>query len=134
VILVDSSAWIELLRDSGHAARRTLQHHLTKRSEIATTEVVVMELLAGMLSNRTREALREKLLALPLLVVRGLDDFESAADLYRTCRRKGATVRRLTDCLIAAVAIRENVPVLHNDHDFDALARHTKLRVERYVK
>jgi predicted nucleic acid-binding protein len=58
-------------------------------------------------------------------------DYEQAAALYRTCRRAGGTVRRMVDCLIAAVAIRAHVPVLHADADFDVLARHTSLRVEQ---
>jgi hypothetical protein len=41
-------------------------------------------------------------------------------------------VRKLIDCLIAAVAIRERATVLHNDGDFEVLARHTALRTERY--
>ena len=57
-------------------------------------------------------------------------DYEEAVALYRTCRRQGETVRRLIDCLIAALAIRAGVPVLHADSDFDVLARHTPLRVE----
>ena len=39
------------------------------------------------------------------------------------------TIRSMLDCLIAAVAIRQGIPVLHSDRDFDALARHTELRV-----
>lgn len=130
MILVDSSAWIELLRATGHPAHRTLKRHLDAGSPIATTEVVVMELLAGASSNRDRDRLRQRLLALPQLRLRGMPDFESAADLYRRCRRSGATVRRLIDCLIAAVAIRDGATVLHNDRDFDVLGRHTRLRVE----
>lgn len=130
MILVDSSAWIELLRASGHPAHQTLKRHLDAGSPIATTEVVVMELLAGAGSNRDRDRLRQRLLALPLLRLRGMPDFESAADLYRRCRRSGTTVRRLIDCLIAAVAIRERATVLHNDRDFEVLGRHTPLRIE----
>jgi hypothetical protein len=132
VILVDTSAWIELLRASGHPAHVTLRHHLVRRSPIATTEPVIMELLAGTQARREHGRLRAKLLALPRLPVRGLADFESAAELYRACRRRGGTVRKLMDCLIAAVAIRENATVLHNDGDFEVLARHTRLRTERY--
>ena len=40
------------------------------------------------------------------------------------------TVRVLMDCLIGALAIRADLPVLHADADFDALARHTPLRVD----
>ena len=47
MILVDTSAWIELFRASGHPAHLTLRHHLERRSPIATSEPVIMELLAG---------------------------------------------------------------------------------------
>ena len=132
MILVDTSAWIELLRGTGHPAHATLRHHLERRAPIATTEPVIMELLAGTRGAAERTRLRGRLLALPRLAVRGLADFEAAAELYRACRGRGATVRKLIDCLIAAVAIREQATVLHNDRDFDVLARHTRLRVERY--
>jgi len=105
---------------------------LERRSPIATTEPVIMELLAGVQSPRDHSKLRARLIALPRLAVRGLPDFEAAADLYRACRRRGATVRKLMDCLIAAVAIREHGAVLHNDSDFEILARHTRLRTEPY--
>ena len=132
MILVDTSAWIELLRGTGHPAHVTLRHHLERRSPIATTEPIIMELLAGTRSAPERSKLRARLIGLPRLTVRGLADFESAADLYRTCRGRGATVRKLIDCLIAAVAIREGATVLHNDRDFAVLARHTRMRIERY--
>ena len=57
-------------------------------------------------------------------------DYDDAATLYRRCRQQGETVRKLIDCLIAAVAIRGGVPVLHNDRDFDVLARHTELQLD----
>jgi predicted nucleic acid-binding protein len=91
-----------------------------------------MELLTAARSRDEGARLRARLLALPCLAVRGLGDFESAAELYRACRGRGATVRKLIDCLIAAVAVRENVTLLHNDRDFEVLARHTRLRTERY--
>lgn len=132
VILVDTSAWIELLRATGHPAHLTLKHHLERRSPIATTEPVIMELLAGAGSSAERSKLRTRLIALPRLTVRGLADYEAAADLYRTCRGRGATIRKLIDCLIAAVAMREKATILHHDRDYEVLARHTRLRTERY--
>ena len=91
-----------------------------------------MEILAGARSRGEGSRLRARLVALPRLTVRGLADFESAAELYRACRDRGGTVRKLIDCLIAAVAVRENATLLHNDRDFEVLARHTRLRTERY--
>lgn len=59
------------------------------------------------------------------------EDYDQAAAIYGLCRSRGETVRVLIDCLIGALAIRADLPVLHCDSDFDALARHTPLRVER---
>ena len=64
-----------------------------------------------------------------LLAIAGLDDYVQASLLYRTCRQAGETVRQMTDCLIAAVAIRNGVPLMHHDADFHVLARHTALQV-----
>jgi predicted nucleic acid-binding protein len=132
VILVDTSAWIELLRATGHPAHVTLRHHLERRSPIATSEPIIMELLAGARGMTERARLRARLVALPRLAVQGLSDFEAAAELYQLCRARGASVRKLIDCLIAAVAIRDGATLLHNDRDYDVLARHTRLRTERY--
>ena len=133
VILVDTSAWIEYLRSTGHPAHLTLKYHLIHWTPIATTEVVIMELLAGTRSRAEHARLRNLLLAFPQLSLRGLPDYENAAELYRSCRRQGATVRKLIDCLIAAVAIREGATLLHNDRDFDALARHAQLQTEPFI-
>lgn len=60
------------------------------------------------------------------------EDYESAAAIYRHRRRSGETVRRLIDCLIAAVAIREQLPLLHQDSEFEVIARHTALALPGY--
>ncbi len=66
----------------------------------------------------------------PLLPLRGIDDFEEAAALYRACRAGGDTIRKITDCLVAVPVIREGAELLHNDADFDAIARHSTLQIE----
>ena len=85
-----------------------------------------MEVLAGARNEEHLAQLRS-LLARATLVSTTPDDFEQAAALSRTCRRNGETVRKLIDCLIAAVAIRASASVLHADSDFAVLARHTRL-------
>jgi len=128
LILVDTSAWVEYLRGTGSPAHARVRDLVAEGGPIATTDVVVMEVLAGAGSEQRARTLRRLLLGCEHLPVEGLADFEAAAELHRRCRRGGATVRALTDCLIAAVAIRADVPVLHVDRDFSHLARHTELR------
>jgi predicted nucleic acid-binding protein len=88
-----------------------------------------MEVLAGGRDERHTAQLRRLLGRCQFLPTQGLADFEAAASLYRRCRRGGVTVRALTDCLIAAVAIRTGTELVHADQDFDLLAQHTDLRV-----
>jgi len=57
--------------------------------------------------------------------------FVKAAELYRTLRRKGITIRKPIDCMIAAVAIEHNVPLLHKDRDFDSIETNCGLKVLR---
>ena len=72
-----------------------------------------------------------RLLARGTLVTTEPTDYEEAAALYRSCRRNGETVRKMLDCLIASIAIRNGTPLLHADSDFDVLSRHTSLEIDR---
>ena len=91
---------------------------------------ILLEVLSGarrdavsrtqrLLEAQTFEALSPKL------------DWVDAATIYRELRRRGVTIRSLVDTLIAAVAIRIDLPVLHQDRDFGAIAEHTPLRIVR---
>jgi len=126
VILVDTSAWVEFLRDTGSPACERVDVLL--EADLATCDPVRMEVLAGARDDRHLHELR-RLLARGTSIPTLPTDYEDAAAWYRTCRRNGDTVRKLVDCLIAAVAIRADVELLHTDADFDALARHTPLRL-----
>lgn len=126
MILIDSSAWIEFLRDTGSPVCDEVDRLLA--AEIATCDAVRMEVLAGARDDAHLHDLR-RLLARTTVLPTGPVDYETAALLYRTCRHRGETVRKLVDCLIGAVALRHEVPVLHADTDFDVLARHTDVDV-----
>jgi predicted nucleic acid-binding protein len=129
VILADTSAWVEFLRATGSPVHLRLRKLIADEGDLSTTEVVVMELLAGAADAEGVMRLRRFLGRFELLPVEGLADYEAAAELYRRCRTGGETVRKLTDCLIAAVALRHGAALLHRDQDFEVLARHTPLRV-----
>lgn len=125
MILIDTSAWVEYLRDTGSPVCIRVDELLS--ADIATCDPVRMEVLAGARDERHLHDLR-RLLARASALSTVTTDYEEAASLYRVCRRGGETVRKLMDCLIASVAIRSDVAVLHADGDFDVLARHTALR------
>lgn len=124
--LADTSAWVEYLRRTESLVDRRLEA-LLERGELAVTDPVMLEVLAGALDELHARKLRRMLGRCELVSTSGPTDYEQAALIYRTCRLGGNTVRALTDCLIAAVAIRCDLPILHADSDFEALARHTAL-------
>ena len=127
-VLVDSSVWIAFLRDSGGPEVDLLGQLIDER-RAATTDVVLLEVLAGTTDEERAGRLRRFLAGAELLRQQSPVDAEHAAALYRACRRAGETPPSLNDCLVAAVALRHGVPVLHRDHDFTVLAAHTDLRV-----
>jgi predicted nucleic acid-binding protein len=131
VIVADSSAWVEYLRHTGSPTHLALRGLLDEDADLAVTEVVVMEVLAGARSAEHAEALRQELLRFPVLALRGLEDYEEAAALARACRAGGETLSAQVDCLVAVPAIQAGAAVLHADRDFEVIARHTGLRLYR---
>ena len=131
MILAETSAWVELLRRTGSPVHRRLRQLVQEPDAIGITEPVVMELLAGPQPYRHLSDVRRRLLRFRMLRVGGLETYERAAEIQRLCRAHGDAIRNMTDCLIAAVAMREGASVLHRDRDFDVIARHTALQIER---
>lgn len=129
MVVPDTSVWVEHLRRTSSPAHRTLQRLIDEESEeLATTEVVMMEVLAGV-SRTELDNARAQLLGLPVLELDGVEDYRRAANLYRDCRQQGITIRKLTDCLIAIPVIDADAELLHIDRDFDNLARCSPLQV-----
>ena len=126
MILVDTSAWVEFLRDTGSPVCDEVDRLLAH--EVAVCDPVRMEVLAGARHESHLRSLRG-LLARATTLPTESSDYETAAVLYRRCRQRGETVRKLVDCLIGAVAVRHDVAILHADADLDVLARHTELAV-----
>lgn len=126
--LVDTSAWVEFLRDTGSPACIAVDRLL--EGEIAICDAVSMELLAGARDEGQLAQLRGMLARTTVLPTTSAH-YELAAAMYRACRIRGGTVRKLIDCLIGAVATKAGHDVLHADADFETLARFTDLRTHR---
>jgi predicted nucleic acid-binding protein len=128
MILVDTSAWVEVLR--GRADQR--YRAATAGELVVTCLPVIQEVLQGI---REEPAFRVAVAAftdIPVLenpLTR--DVFDEAVQLYRAGRRAGVTIRSSVDCLIAVCALRSDATVLHVDRDFTHLARIAPLKVLR---
>jgi predicted nucleic acid-binding protein len=120
VILPDSSAWIDYLRERDSPARPALRAAI--RQGIAVLcEPVWAELLRGARDDRNQARLERTLAGFPMIPTLR-EDWETAATIGRMTRRNGLTVRSFLDCLIAGIAIRSDATVLHSDSDFERIA------------
>jgi predicted nucleic acid-binding protein len=119
--LIDSSAWFEFFRATGSPANVRLRALIVdEASSLLGCPPVRMELAFD-----PHDLRRHRILAVydgfPSAGVYA-DDFDTAADIYRSMRASGHTPRSITDCLIAAIGLRVAATVVHNDVDFDRIA------------
>ena len=131
MVLVDTSVWIAIFRQGSPLALE----EIVDFDDVVTCLPVVQEVLQGFQDPRAFNRAREAMYALPIVdapMPQGA--FDQAVDLYRAARRAGFTVRSGVDCLIAACAIRHHLEVLHEDRDYDTLARVSTLQVRRLKK
>lgn len=128
--LVDASVWIEYGRATGSPAHLDLKRRLVGHGhQLAVTEPVLMEVLAGTRTARDTTRTRRLLRSQNWLPIDPVADFDGAAALFRDCRRRGVTPRGLMDCLIAAIAIRNDAEVLGHDRDLRMIAAVSDLRI-----
>jgi predicted nucleic acid-binding protein len=129
LIVVDTTIWIDFLngRDVRHVEQ--LAEMIDDDVGIALTDVTLTEVLQGIRDETQVRLVDERLSAFDVLRLESLDDFRRAAYLHREARQHGLTIRRTIDCLIASVCIRESLPIMHNDVDFDRLAVHSALQI-----
>ena len=123
MILVDTSAWVEFDRATRSSVDARLTALIADGDEIAVTEPVIMEVLAGARNDRREGDLRRLMQRFELLRFDPAIDFDAAARIYRTCRRVGITPRGMVDCLIASVALRHRAILLAADVDLDRVGK-----------
>lgn len=122
MLLVDSSVWIDVGRAVSSDATRFLDAR-DEHDELATTGVIVQEVLQGTRTDRHYDAFRARFWGMLILEPREISTYEIAAQLYRRARAKGFTIRKPNDCVIAALALEHGAMLVHNDRDFLALAQ-----------
>lgn len=128
MILVDTTVWIDFFggRSLPHVER--LEDFLESGEDLCICGIVLAEVLQGIRSDSAYKRTKDYFEDLVYLPMRR-ETYDRSAQLYRSLRKKGITIRKPVDCLIAALAIENDIPLLHNDVDFKRIAEHSSLRV-----
>ncbi len=128
MILVDSSVWIDYFNGYSTSQSDKLDRLLTEEP-LAIGDLILVEVLQGFGDDREFSAARRLLASLTIIEIGGTDIAVAAAQNYRALRKRGITVRKTIDTVIATRCIESGHDLLHNDRDFEPFARHLGLRV-----
>ena len=130
MVLVDTTVWIDFFAAKSTPEVAELERLLNEEEEICTCGIILIEVLQGIREDEDYQRTLSRFdtfLFLPM----NRQTFVKAAKLYRSLRRRGVTIRKPIDCMIASVAIEHNIALIHNDRDFDPIETHCGLKVVR---
>ncbi len=129
MILIDTSAFIEFLNRTGSREDLIIEQLLLDDEDVAIPDIALTEILQGIRDEQEYADVKKSLLTFPILSLAGTNSYVAAAELYRKCRKKWATVRNTVDLLVAQIAVENKAALLHNDRDFTAIAGICDLKV-----
>jgi predicted nucleic acid-binding protein len=130
VVIVDTTVWVDFFSGKNTPEVGILERLVTEDEDICICGVILTEVLQGIRSDAEYIETLSRFDSFLFLDL-NRQTFIKAAQLYRTLRRRGITSRKPVDCMIAAVAIEHDIPLLHNDRDFDPIEKICGLEVVR---
>ena len=131
MILIDTSIWINVLSKKQPASYANALQEIIAGRDIALTRFQQLELLQGCNSEREWLRLSDYLEGQDYLETQS-STWKSAARIFYELRKKGKTVRSPIDCCIAQIAIERRLLLIHNDRDFDVIAKSFPLQHKRF--
>ncbi|MDY6922058.1 MAG: PIN domain nuclease [Pseudomonadota bacterium] len=127
MVVVDSSVWIDYFNGQENSQTKRLDDLLSS-TIIIVGDLILAEVLRGFKRDRDFKTARSLLEELELVSMAGMEIALKSAENYRSLRKKGATVRKTMDCLIATYCIQKKLPLLYSDRDFSAFSQHLGLK------
>lgn len=129
MVLVDTTVWIDFFANRQTKQVLRLVQLIEQKEDLCLCGVILTEILQGIKNSYERQQI-ETLMNTLLFLEMSKDIFILSAEIYRSLRSHGITIRKTIDCMIAAVAIEHEVKLLHNDRDFIPIQKYTRLIVE----
>lgn len=128
-VIFDTSVWIDLFKNIENPSSDLLLDYISGDSEkIFLTPTIIQEILQGLKTEKEFEEKKRVLISFNIFTPEWTKTSVSAAKLYFDLKKKGITIRKSNDCLIAQIAIENNALLVHNDSDFELIASGSSLR------
>lgn len=131
--LVDTSVWIDYIKGRPADHVSFLDNLLQNPLAVGINHFIYMEILQGASDQKHFERFRDYFSTQRFYSLT-TNNYEQAAKLYFSCRRKGITVRSSLDCLIAQCALEHDLILLHHDRDFLQISTiHKQLKHQHFL-
>jgi predicted nucleic acid-binding protein len=131
-LIVDSSIWIDSFNPKIKSTEKEILKQLIFNDyPIYLCPIIYQEVLQGIREDKTFKEVKYILQQYRMIEINLIAATNYAINLYRHLRKKGITIRKSVDCLIASYAILEDMYIFHNDSDFTQIARESKLKIYR---
>jgi hypothetical protein len=128
--IFDTYIWIDLFNNKNNRQVNLLLDYVSSNSDlIYLTLTIIQEILQGVKTEVDFLQKQNVLMSFNCLGPDWKETSIAAAKLYFNVRKKGITIRKSADCLIAQVSILNGVMLVHNDSDFDLIASGSDLKV-----
>lgn len=128
MVIVDTTVWIDYLRGTENPETRWLDREL-QGQRLGLTDLILCEVLQGISEHNAFARVRSDLMKFQVFETGGSDFAIAAGQNYRELRRRGFTVHKTIDCLIATFCLRGRHELLHRHRDFDSFEKVLGLRV-----
>ena len=126
MILVDTSVWIDYFKDIENESTKYLDLSLVEGT-VAIGDLIYLEILQGFGHDKDYRLTKSRLETLTQYELFGLGMVEKCAENYRSLRKKGITLRKTTDVIIATFCIEHSLPLLFLDKDFVPFVEYLRL-------
>jgi hypothetical protein len=130
MMVVDTSVWIDYVNGVCTAQTDILDREL-KQDRVVTGDLIIVEFLQGFRDNKQFQQARKLMDSLEYYDFIGKDMAIKAAQNFRLLRKKGVTIRKTIDVLIATFCIEHGFELLHNDKEYEQMEKILGLRVRR---
>ncbi len=131
-LIFDTSVWVPALKNGpASPAAALLISYVDNNYPVYLIPTIVQEVLQGIRQDKDYHQVKQSFEGFALLSPDAMEAAVGTADLFRQLRKKGVTIRKPNDCFIAFYALTYQVPIVHDDSDFDLIAAHVPLMTRR---
>jgi predicted nucleic acid-binding protein len=132
-VLVDTSAWVDFFNGFPSREHAALAKLIAGEEELCTCGIVISEVFQGLRREKGRSQIEKRFREMVFLEPVGIHSYLRAAEIFRSLRNRGVTVRSTIDCILAAIAEENDCAILARDRDMESILGSGLVKVSAWL-